>query len=123
MTRRDARWWGADAPPLGSSGRLVADPRLSFRAMHLTILLIVGAFLVFLAARALATPGVVLHDRISSNWAIGVGAIVGAVCALIALTTQMDMVPDDLEAAALPLVLIGVSIALGAGAWYRTFRR
>jgi len=91
-------------------------------AMHLTILLIVGAGLVFLVARALATPGAVLHDRVASGWAIGIGVVVGIACALIALSTQMDMVPDDLEAAVLPLVIIVVSVALGIGAWYRTFR-
>lgn len=90
--------------------------------MHLTVLLIVGAALLLLAARVLATPGGALSERIPSSWAIGLGLAIGGVAALIVLSTQEDLVPDDLEAAALPFVLVAVTIGLAVGAWYRTYR-
>lgn len=91
--------------------------------MHLTLLLFVAGLLILLAARALATPGATLAERVPTSWALAIGLAIGGISALIALSTQMDMIPDDIEAAALPFVIVAVTIGCIVGAWYRTFRR
>lgn len=90
--------------------------------MHLTVLLVTGGALVFMVARVLATPGADLHDRLPPGSAIAVGLSVGVVGALIALSTQVDMIPDDVEASILPVAIVIISAAIAVVAWYRTFR-
>ncbi|MEO5885364.1 MAG: hypothetical protein ABIQ58_07625 [Candidatus Limnocylindrales bacterium] len=91
--------------------------------MHLVILLAVGGFAVFLIARLLAAPGSELRGRHAPMSASAIGLAVGLVSAMIALSTQTDLVPDDIESAAVPVAILGISAALGVIAWQRTFGR
>lgn len=91
--------------------------------MHLVILLAVGGCAVFLIARVLAAPGSELRGRHEPMRASAVGIAAGLVSAIVALSTQVDMVPDDVESATLPVAILGISAALGVIAWQRTFGR
>ena len=104
----------------------VTDPSLDRgyhpQAMHLIILLIVGLGAALLVARALATPGPVLREEVSLPWALLAGIGIGVFGALVFISTQTDLVPDDVEANVLPFVLIGVSAVLVVGVGFRTLR-
>jgi hypothetical protein len=90
--------------------------------MHLIILLIVGLGAAVLVARATAAPGLVLREEVSLPWALLAGIGIGAFGALVFISTQTDLVPDDVEANLLPFVLIGVTAILLVGVGYRTLR-
>lgn len=90
--------------------------------MHLTVLLIVVVAILIFAARALATPGGALAERIPPSWAVVAGLTIGAIAALIVVSTQEDLIPDEVESAALPVIIVVVTIGCAVGAWYRTFR-
>jgi hypothetical protein len=90
--------------------------------MHLIILLTVGLGAALLVARALATPGAVLREEVSLPWALLAGIGIGVFGALVFLSTQTDLVPDDVEANLLPYVLIGVTAAIAVGVGFRTLR-
>lgn len=90
--------------------------------MHLTILLALGGASVLLLARTLSGGDIGLRERVAPLLAIAVGLIMGALSALIVLSTQIDIVPDDIEAGLAPILIAGVTLALGLGIGYRTLR-
>lgn len=90
--------------------------------MHLTILLALGGASVLLLARTLSGGDIGLRDRVAPLLAVAVGLIMGALSALIVLSTQIDMVPDDVETGLAPVLIVGVTLALGLGIGYRTLR-
>ena len=90
--------------------------------MHLTILLALGGASVLLLARTLSGGDIGLRDRVAPPLAVAVGLIMGALSALIVLSTQIDMVPDDVETGLAPILIVGVTLALGLGIGYRTLR-
>ena len=99
-----------------------ADRGYHPQAMHLIILLIVGTGAALLAARALAGPSTVVREDVSLPWALLAGIGFGVFGALVFISTQTDLVPDDVESNVLPFVLIGVSAVLMLGVGYRTLR-
>jgi len=90
--------------------------------MHLTILLALGGASVLLLARTMSGGDIGLRERVAPLLAIAVGLIMGALSALIVLSTQIDIVPDDIEAGLAPILIVGVTLALGLGIGYRTLR-
>lgn len=50
---------------------------------------------------------------------LGIGASIGGAGAVVYLTTQVDLIPDEIETAFLPAALILVSIGLVVGTLYR----
>jgi hypothetical protein len=92
------------------------------QAMHLIILLTIGLGATLLVARAIATPGPILREELSLPYALLAGIGIGVFGALVYVSTQTDLIPDDLEASVLPFVLIGVSAVLLVGVGYRTLR-
>lgn len=90
--------------------------------MHLTILLALGGASVLLLARTLSGGDSGLRDRVGPLLAIAVGLIMGATSAFIVLSTQIDIVPDDIEARLTPVIIVAVTAGLGLGIGYRTLR-
>jgi len=90
--------------------------------MHLMILLALGGASVLLLARTLSGGGIGLRERVAPLLAIALGLVMGVLSALIALSTQIDIVPDDIEAGLAPFLIVGVTVALGLGVGYRTLR-
>ncbi len=92
---------------------------ISFDEMHTIVLIALLGGFIWLIARVLAhrqdavdRPSVVVHG-------IGLGVAIGGACALVFLTTQVDLVPDDVENAFLPAVIVLGSIFLVIGTLYR----
>ena len=87
--------------------------------MHTIVLIaLLGAF-IWLIARILAhrqdavdRPSVIVHG-------LGLGVAIGGACALVFLTTQVDLIPDQIESALLPVAIIFTSLVLAIGTWYR----
>ena len=84
----------------------------------IVLIALLGGF-IWLIARVLAhrqdavdRPSVIVHG-------VGLGVAIGGACALVFLTTQVDMIPDDLERALLPAVIVLTSIGLVIGTLYR----
>jgi len=106
--------------------RAVTDPIRDHgyhrHAMHLIILLLVGIAMALVVARVFATPNVALRDEVSLPWALVAGLAIGIFAAVAYISTQVDLVPDDVEAGAVPYVIIGVSAALLLGVGYRALR-
>ena len=87
--------------------------------MHTIVLIgLLGGFIWFIA-RVLAhrqdaadRPSVIVHG-------LGLGVAIGGACALVFLTTQVDLIPDEIETAILPVAIGLTSLALALGTWYR----
>jgi hypothetical protein len=87
--------------------------------MHTIVLIgLLGGF-IWLIARILAhrqdavvRPSVIVHG-------LGLGVAIGGACALVFLTTQVDLIPDEIETALLPVAIVFTSLALAVGTWYR----
>jgi len=87
--------------------------------MHTVIGIASLALLMWLIARILAHSQDA-DDRPSAiARGLWIGATIGGACAVVFLTTQIDLVPDELESALLPVALILVSLGLVIGTWYR----
>ncbi len=87
--------------------------------MHTIVLIgLLGAFIWVIASilahrqDAVDRPSVIVHG-------LGLGVAIGGACALVFLTTQVDLVPDPIETALLPVAIIFTSLALAIGTWYR----
>jgi hypothetical protein len=87
--------------------------------MHTIVLIALLGGFIWLIARVLAhrqdavdRPSVVVHG-------IGLGVAIGGACALVFLTTQVDLIPDQVEEALLPAAIILTSVGLALGTWYR----
>jgi len=87
--------------------------------MHTIILIaLVGGFIWLIAgilARrqdALDRPSAIVHG-------LGLGVGIGGACALIFLSTRVDLIPDEIENALLPIGLVLTSVILAVGTWYR----
>ncbi len=90
--------------------------------MHLIILLVVGLGAALFVARVLATPGIAIRDEVSLPWALFAGLAIGVFGSLVYVSTQVDLVPDDIEAGVLPIVIVVVTVAFVVGAIHRTLR-
>jgi hypothetical protein len=87
--------------------------------MHTIVLIVLLGGFIWLIAGILAhrhdaadRPSVIVHG-------LGLGVAIGGACALVFLTTQVDLIPDDVENAFLPAVIILTSIGLAIGTLYR----
>lgn len=87
--------------------------------MHTIVLIGLLAGFFWLIAGVLARrqdavdrPSVIVHG-------LGLGVAIGGACALVFLTTQVDLIPDPIETAILPIAIILTSLALAIGTWYR----
>ena len=87
--------------------------------MHTIVLIaLLGGFIWLIAGilahrqDAVDRPSVLVHG-------IGLGVAIGGACALVFLTTQVDLIPDEIETALLPIAVVGTSLALAIGTWYR----
>jgi hypothetical protein len=87
--------------------------------MHTIVLIgLLGVFIWFIAGvlahrqDAVVRPSVIVHG-------LGLGVAIGGACALVFLTTQVDLIPDQIETALLPVAIILTSLALAVGTWYR----
>lgn len=90
--------------------------------MHLVILLAVGSASLVLLARFLATPSMALPERHGPLLRLVTGLAIGVAGAVILLSTQADLIPDEVETAALPIAIVAVSATLAVMAVHRTFR-
>lgn len=93
------------------------------RPMHTIVLIVLLGGFIWLIARVLAhrsdavdRPSVVVHG-------LGLGVAIGGACALVFLTTQVDLIPDQVEEALLPAAIILTSVALAIGTLYRVALR
>jgi len=91
--------------------------------MHTIVLIaLLGAFIWLIASvlahrqDAVDRPSVVVHG-------MGLGVAIGGACALVFLTTQVDLIPDQVEEALLPAAIILTSVALALGTLYRVALR
>ncbi len=87
--------------------------------MHTIVLTVLLGGFIWLIARVLAhrqdavdRPSIVVHG-------LGLGVAIGGACALVFLTTQVDLIPDQVEEALLPAAIILTSVALAIGTLYR----
>ena len=87
--------------------------------MHTIVLIaLLGGFIWLIASilahrqDAVVRPSVIVHG-------LGLGVAIGGACALVYLTTQVDLIPDQIETALLPVAIIFTSLALAIGTWYR----
>ena len=87
--------------------------------MHTIVLMaLLGGFIWLIAGilahrqDAVDRPSVLVHG-------IGLGVAIGGACALVFLTTQVDLIPDEIETALLPAAIVVTSLALAVGTWYR----
>jgi hypothetical protein len=87
--------------------------------MHTIVLIALLGGFIWVIARVLANrqdavdrPSVVVHG-------IGLGVAIGGACALVFLTTQVDLIPDQFEEALLPAAIILTSVGLALGTLYR----
>lgn len=87
--------------------------------MHTIVLMAALGGFIWLIARVLAhrqdavdRPSVIVHG-------LGLGVAIGGACALVFLTTQVDLIPDELESAMLPVAIALMSLVLVIGTWYR----
>jgi hypothetical protein len=87
--------------------------------MHTIVLIaLLGGFIWLIAGilahrqDAVDRPSVLVHG-------IGLGVAIGGACALVFLTTQVDLIPDEIETALLPAAIVVTSLALAVGTWYR----
>jgi len=87
--------------------------------MHTIVLIVLLGGFIWLIAGVLAhrqdavdRPSVVVHG-------LGLGVAIGGACALVFLTTQVDLIPDQVEEAILPAAIILTSVALAIGTLYR----
>jgi hypothetical protein len=53
---------------------------------------------------------------------VGLGLAAGTAAALVVLALQIDLVPDEVEAIALPVVVIVLTIGAAWGTWLRLAR-
>ncbi len=61
---------------------------------------------------AVDRPSVIVHG-------LGLGVAIGGACALVFLTTQVDLIPDEVESSILPAAIILTSVGLAIGTLYR----
>jgi hypothetical protein len=87
--------------------------------MHTIVLIaLLGGFIWLIAGilahrqDAVDRPSVIVHG-------LGLGVAIGGACALVFLTTQVDLIPDEVETALLPAAIFFTSLALALGTWYR----
>jgi hypothetical protein len=87
--------------------------------MHTIVLIaLLGAFIWLIAGilahrqDAVDRPSLLVHG-------LGLGVAIGGACALVFLTTQVDLIPDDVEASILPAAIVLTSFFLAVGTWYR----
>lgn len=87
--------------------------------MHTIVLIALLAGFIWLIAGILAhrqdavdRPSVIVHG-------LGLGVAIGGSCALVFLTTQVDLIPDEVETAILPAAIVLTSLGLALGTWYR----
>lgn len=87
--------------------------------MHTIVLIgLLGGFIWLIASilahrqDAVVRPSVIVHG-------LGLGVAIGGACALVFLTTQVDLIPDEIETAILPVAIVFTSLALAVGTWYR----
>lgn len=87
--------------------------------MHTIVLVaLLGGFIWLIAgilARrqdAVDRPSVIVHG-------LGLGVAIGGAAALVFLTTQVDLIADDIESVFLPAALFLTSLVLAVGTWYR----
>jgi hypothetical protein len=87
--------------------------------MHTIVLMALLAGFIWLMAGILAHrqdaadhPSVIVHG-------LGLGVAIGGACALVFLTTQVDLIPDNVENAFLPAAIILTSIGIVIGTLYR----
>jgi hypothetical protein len=87
--------------------------------MHTIVLIaLLGGFIWVIASvlahrqDAVDRPSVVVHG-------VGLGVAIGGACALVFLTTQVDLIPDQIEEALLPAAIILTSLGLILGTLYR----
>jgi uncharacterized membrane protein len=87
--------------------------------MHTGVAIAFLVLFMWLIARIVAHR----HDAVDGPSVIvrglGIGASIGAACAVVFLTTQVDLVPDEIENGLLPPALILGSLGLVIGTWYR----
>ena len=84
----------------------------------IVLVALLGGF-IWLIARVLAhrqdaadRPSLIVHG-------LGLGVAIGGACALVFLTTQVDLIPNELERALLPMVIVVTSVGLVIGTVYR----
>lgn len=59
------------------------------------------------------------RDRLGLPARLLIGLVIGGIAGFVVLALQMDLVPDDLEATLLPVVVAGLSAAAVWGTWRR----
>lgn len=96
--------------------------RISSGAMHLVIMLAIGGATLAVFARLLASAGRSLPELARPALPSLAGLAIGVVAAATLLSTQADLVDDDVEAAVAPLIAAVVTVALGAIGWRRLVR-
>jgi hypothetical protein len=84
----------------------------------LVLIALLGGFIWLMASvlahrqDAVDRPSVIVHG-------VGLGVAIGGACALVFLTTQVDLIPNEVEKALLPVAVILTSIGLVIGTLYR----
>jgi hypothetical protein len=62
------------------------------------------------------------RDHLGLPGQVLIGLVTGAVAGAVVLALQIDLIPDELEAAVLPFVVVALTAAAAWGTWYRLAR-